>query len=242
MIKTAFIASAALAAWAVRGRSSTLLGPVTWHGPRAGPGDLRAIALTFDDGPSESTPRLLDLLDEHQAQATFFVCGQNVKRLPGVAREIVARGHEIANHTHSHAALYFKNRDFMRSEVVAAQQRIADTTGVNPCLFRPPFGCRWPGLAGILQQHHLRLTMWSVIARDWRLTADQVATRLENSASSGAIFCLHDGRLLQANPDISATLGAVRVMMPRLGESGFRFPTVSQLICPTSFPTPSSNA
>lgn len=238
MIETALLTgAAALAAWAVRGRSSTLLGPVTWQGPRAGPRDIRAIALTFDDGPSESTPHLLDLLDEHQAQATFFVCGQNVKRLPGVAREIVARGHEIANHTHSHAALYLKGRDFMRSEVITAQSQIADTTGVTPRLFRPPFGCRWPGLAGILQQHHLRLTMWSVIARDWRLTGDQVATRLENAARSGAIFCLHDGRILQANPDISATIGAVRVMMPRLGQSGFRFPTVTQLICPTSFPT-----
>ena len=226
-------ASAVAAAWAVRGRSSTLLGPVTWRGPRNG----RAIALTFDDGPSESTPRLLDLLDEHQAQATFFVCGQNVKRLPGVAREIVARGHEIANHTHSHAALYLKGRDAIQNEVVAAQSQITDTTGVTPSLFRPPFGCRWPGLAGILQQQSLRLTMWSVIARDWRLTADQVAARLETAARAGAIFCLHDGRALTVNPDISATIGAVRVIMPRLGESGFRFPTVSQLICPTSFPT-----
>ena len=238
MIETAVIAGGALAAWAVRGRSSTLLGPVTWRGPR----DVRAIALTFDDGPSESTPHLLDLLDEHQAQATFFVCGQNVQRLPGVAREIVARGHEIANHTNSHAALYLKGRDFIKSEVVAAQSQIVDTTGVTPRLFRPPFGCRWPGLAGILEQQNLRLIMWSVIARDWRLKADKIAGRLENAATAGAIFCLHDGRILQANPDISATIGAVRVIMPRLGESGFRFPTVSQLICPTSFPTRSSNA
>ena len=230
------VTSALVAAWAVRGRSSTLLGPVTWHGPR----NVRAIALTFDDGPSESTPRLLDLLDEYQAQATFFVCGQNVQRLPGVARDIVVRGHEIANHTHSHAALYLQGRDAIRREVVTAQSQIADTTGVTPRLFRPPFGCRWPGLAAVLQQQNLQLIMWSTIARDWRLAAAPVATRLANAASAGAIFCLHDGRELNANPDISATLGAVRVIIPKLGQNGFRFPTVSQLICPTSFPTPQS--
>ena len=232
MIATGLAAGGALAgiaAWAVRGRSSPLLGPVTWQGPRNEP----AIALTFDDGPSESTPLLLDLLDEHQARATFFVCGQNVRRLPGVAREIVARGHEIANHTHSHAALYLKSRSFIRHEVAAAQDQIADTTGVAPRLFRPPFGCRWIGLAGVLEQQNLRLIMWSAIASDWRLPADRVAAKLETAARPGAIFCLHDGRELTANPDTSATIGAVRVIMPRLGESGFRFPTVSQLICPT---------
>lgn len=233
MMWTSAAAASVLAAWAVRGRSSSLLGPVTWRGPR----DAPAIALTFDDGPSESTPRLLDLLERHDAKATFFVCGRNVRRLPGVAREIVARGHEIANHTGSHPALYLKSAGFIRREVAAAQAEIASATGVQARLFRPPFGCRWPGLAEVLEEQGLRLIMWSAIGGDWRLPADRVAAKIVLAARPGAIFCLHDGRALAANPDISVTLDAVRVIMPTLRESRFCFPTVTQLLCPT----PSSN-
>ncbi len=77
-------ASAACAgmAWAVRGRSSQVFGESVWRGPR----DRRAVALTFDDGPSEGTPQLLDVLARYQASATFFQCGANVERLPAMAR------------------------------------------------------------------------------------------------------------------------------------------------------------
>ncbi|MBY0503914.1 MAG: polysaccharide deacetylase family protein [Bryobacteraceae bacterium] len=225
--------AAALAAWAVRSPRSSLLGPVVWQGPQT----KRQIALTFDDGPSESTPALLDLLDSHAAKATFFVCGANVRRLPGVAREIAARGHELANHTMTHQPLYLKSHAAIQREVVDAQSEIAGVTGAPPKLFRPPFGCRWPGLAGVLRQADLRLVMWSAIGCDWRLPASGVAARLQAAARPGAIFCLHDGRELTLQPEIAATIGAVRVIMPRLGQDGFRFPTVSEFICPT----PSSN-
>ncbi len=87
-------AAIAGAAWAVRGRSSTMFAPSIWRGPR----DCRALALTFDDGPSESTPALLDVLARHGVSATFFQCGANVERLPGIARATVEAGHEIGNH------------------------------------------------------------------------------------------------------------------------------------------------
>ncbi len=240
MIGWAFTAAAfgfaGTAAWAVRGRSSSLLGPVTWQGPTA----AKAIALTFDDGPSESTPELLDLLEAHQARATFFVCGHHVRRLPQVARAIVERGHEIANHTETHAALYLKSRDAIRREVSEAQVAIAETTGVLPRLFRPPYGCRWPGLHGALDEHGLTNVMWSAIAGDWHLPAEGIVQRLSPAVRPGAIFCLHDGRELAHRPDISSTLGAVRVIMPRLRQREFVLPTVSQLICPIKSPNESS--
>jgi Polysaccharide deacetylase len=67
----------------------------------------QALALTFDDGPSESTPRLLELLGRHSIRATFFMCGQNMRRCPAIARAVVAQGHEIGNHTDSHPSLLF---------------------------------------------------------------------------------------------------------------------------------------
>ena len=88
-------AAAAFMGYAVRGRSSSVFGESYYHGDRG----RTALAFTFDDGPSESTPKLLDALDKFQVSATFFMCGENVRRCPDVAREVLARGHELGNHT-----------------------------------------------------------------------------------------------------------------------------------------------
>ncbi|PYT26969.1 MAG: polysaccharide deacetylase family protein, partial [Acidobacteria bacterium] len=87
----AFCGAGALMAYAVRGKSSTLFAPSVYRGPAA----RRAIALTFDDGPSESTPALLRMLADQDVPATFFQCGGNVERLPEIAREAARCGHEI---------------------------------------------------------------------------------------------------------------------------------------------------
>src|SRR5204863_5251881 len=77
------VAASSFLAWAVRGRSASVFGRSVWRGPR----DRRALALTFDDGPGEGTPEILTILDKHKVHATFFQCGANVDRLPGIARE-----------------------------------------------------------------------------------------------------------------------------------------------------------
>src|SRR5689334_9925932 len=102
------LSGAALAAgglaYAVRAPQSSLLAPSVYRGVSG----RRSIALTFDDGPSESTTALLDVLGEYGARGTFFQCGENVRRLPGVAREVAERGHEVGNHTMSHRMLHFR--------------------------------------------------------------------------------------------------------------------------------------
>src|ERR1035437_10123020 len=104
-----FVSIAGLLTWAVRGRSARLLAPSVWRGPAT----RRAIALTFDDGPSESTPLLLALLAQHRAKVTFFVCGHHARRLPHVIRRAVREGHEIGNHTDTHEALYLRGANFI---------------------------------------------------------------------------------------------------------------------------------
>ena len=138
----AFGALAATLAWAVRSPSCTLLAP-SFH---RGVSTRRAVALTFDDGPSESTPELLEALAAHRVPATFFQCGANVLRLPAVAREVVAGGHVIGNHTMSHPYLSLRSAAFILEEMSEAQHTIAAATGVRPDLFRPPYGVRWFGL------------------------------------------------------------------------------------------------
>src|SRR5436190_110987 len=153
----------ALMAYAVRGRSSTLLAPSVYRGSRS----RRAIALTFDDGPSEGTNQLLETLNRLAAPATFFVCGMNVQRLPQIVRATAETGHEIGNHTYSHPALYLRSNSFISEEVGAAQSIIYDTTGKAPELFRAPYGARWFGLREAQRQCNLLGVMWTVLALDW---------------------------------------------------------------------------
>jgi peptidoglycan/xylan/chitin deacetylase (PgdA/CDA1 family) len=216
--------------YAVRGRSSALLAPSVHRGCRR----RKSIALTFDDGPSEGTTQLLEILDRYRAPATFFVCGRNVERLPAIARAVVGAGHEIGNHSYSHPALYLRSRGFICRELSAAQSIISDTTGTTPKLFRAPFGVRWFGLAEAQRQLRLLGVMWTVLGRDWKLAAGRIAARVLAGAENGAIICLHDGRRLEVKPDIGATLEAVSRIVPTLQSQGFTFETVSQLLCPTN--------
>ena len=214
--------------YAVRGRSSAIFGESYYQGDRA----RAAIALTFDDGPSESTPRLLEVLAKHQAPATFFVCGENVRRCPEIARETVARGHELGNHTDSHARLDFKSPRFIYEQMARAQETIQQVTGIAPRWFRAPYGVRWFGVGQAQKLLGLQGVMWTVIGRDWRLTAERVSDRVFSHTANGAILCLHDGRGVRPAPDISATIAAVDTFIPRLLERGFHFLTLTDLLCP----------
>ena len=225
----ALCASAGVMTYAVRGRSSSLFAPSIYHGVRTRP----AIALTFDDGPCESTPQLLELLDRFSAPATFFQCGVNVRRLPSIAREVAAAGHEIGNHTDSHPYLSLKSDAFILRELSLAQQSIADVTGAAPKFFRAPYGVRWFGLRQAQTKLNLMGVMWTTIGVDWKLSADRVVALLFQGAQNGAIFCLHDGRIVEQNPDIRVTLQAVRELLPRLIDRGFHFETISGILCPT---------
>jgi peptidoglycan/xylan/chitin deacetylase (PgdA/CDA1 family) len=217
-------------AWAVRGRSSAVFGPSQWHGPRSRP----ALALTFDDGPSEGTPAILDILDRHRVPATFFQIGANVDRLPEVARAVKDAGHEIGNHSYSHPLFCFRSPRFMEDDLRRAQEAIGHHTSWTPKWFRPPFGVRWFGLGAAQRRLHLAGVMWTVIGYDWSLGAEEVIERMLRGAAKGAILCLHDGRELQTRPDTGVTQEAVRRLVPMLLDQGYRFETISQLLCPTT--------
>ncbi len=220
------VAVVALMVWAVRGRSARLLAPSVWRGPRT----RRAIALTFDDGPSESTPLLLALLAQHRAKATFFVCGHHARRLPHVLRQAIREGHEIGNHTDTHEALYLRGASFILEQMARAQDSIGHLAGLKPKLFRPTYGARWFGMREAQQKLGLTCVMWTAIARDWVLDGPSIAERMGKRTRPGAIFCFHDGRDLRHNPDIHATLQALELLLPRWTSAGYEFLTVSELL------------
>lgn len=223
-------ASSAFLAWAVRGRSAQVFGKSAWRGPAG----RRAIALTFDDGPSEGTPAILDILARHGVSATFFQCGANSDRLPDIARAAAEAGHEIGNHSYSHPLLCFRSPRFMRDELARSQDAIERRSGRRPAWFRPPFGARWFGLGAAQRDFGLTGVMWTTIGYDWSLSTEAVVKRIASQVSDGAVLCLHDGRELRARPDIGVTVEAVRLVVPLLLERGYRFETVSRLLCPTN--------
>ena len=219
-------AALSAAAYAVRGRSAQIFGKSFYKGDAGRP----EIALTFDDGPCRSTPLVLEALARHQARATFFMCGQNVRRLPEIARMVRDAGHEIGNHTDSHPYLHFKSPEFIFRELALAQETIHKIVGVKTLWFRAPFGVRWYGVGAAQTRLGLTGVMWTVIGNDWKWPADRIAAKVAAGAGNGGIICLHDGRRLQTAPDIGATIQALDTILPRLAERGLRFVTVSEML------------
>jgi peptidoglycan-N-acetylglucosamine deacetylase len=223
-------AASAFLAWAVRGRSASVFGDSMWRGSRA----RRAVALTFDDGPSEGTPEILELLERHRVPATFFQVGANVERLPDVARSVRQAAHEIGNHGYAHALYCFRRPRYIEADLRLAQEAIEAHTGARPRWFRAPFGARWFGLKAAQRRLGLVGVMWTAIGYDWNREADEVVERMLARVSNGAILCLHDGRERRARPDIGVTVEAVRRLVPMLLDRGYTFETVSRLLCPTN--------
>jgi peptidoglycan/xylan/chitin deacetylase (PgdA/CDA1 family) len=223
------VLSAGVLAYAVRVPSCTLLAPSVHRGASTRP----AIALTFDDGPSEATPELLEILARERAPATFFQIGANVRRLPAIAREVAAAGHEIGNHSDTHPLLALKSPGFIDRELAAAQETIQQATGRRPLYFRAPYGVRWFGLRQAQKRLGLGGVLWSSIALDWKRQTPSVLSRLIEGAVPGAILCLHDGRVIEPRPDIGVTLQAVRELLPKLIQLGFHFEKMTDILCPT---------
>jgi peptidoglycan/xylan/chitin deacetylase (PgdA/CDA1 family) len=226
-------AAAGVLAYGVRGRSARLLAPSIWKGPS----NRRAIALTFDDGPSESTIDVLRLLERFGVRATFFQCGHHVRRLPRAAVRVPAEGHEVGNHTDSHPSLVFRSPRFIYEQLERAQTLIADTTGVTPTWFRAPYGARWFGLAEAQKRLNLMGVMWTTVARDWKLPARGIVDYVGPRVAPGSILCFHDGRELAHHPNIAPTLEALEILIPRWLKDGYEITTLGGLLRAPAVPS-----
>jgi peptidoglycan-N-acetylglucosamine deacetylase len=183
----------------------------------------REVALTFDDGPDPRvTPLVLDLLDRHGAQASFFCIGKRAAAHPELIREIRRRGHGVENHSHTHPYLFacYPFRRLLR-EVGKAQNVIAATAGVAPRFFRPPAGLRSPLLDPVLARTGLHHVSWSRRGGDGiRGDPRQVLAALLDGLAPGDIILLHDGncaRTRAGEPVVLAVLPSLLESLARLG-------------------------
>lgn len=170
--------------------------------------------LTIDDGPSDDTPLLLDLLDAHGARATFFLVGERAAARPALVREIVRRGHGIGNHSQHHPQAWFwlLGPRHMAAEVGQAQAVLAALAGRPPRWFRSVVGMTNPFVAPALRRHGLQRVAWSARGYDGvDCVPEQVVARIARDLRPGAIVLLHEGAAHGHNPQIlRAVLGILR--------------------------------
>jgi peptidoglycan/xylan/chitin deacetylase (PgdA/CDA1 family) len=192
----------------------------------------RRVALTFDDGPHpETTRRVLALLAEHGAKATFFVVGQKVERYPDVVREIVAGGHELGLHGFVHDRLYsLRSTRYVQQDIKRTQRAIEAACGVRTWLFRPPIGFVGHLIAIAADRAGVELVAWSARGLDgWSgARADRVLPRLLSGLQDGAIVMLHDASEREAFVPVSIEL--LPELLRELRERGLTAVSVSELL------------
>ena len=212
--------------WAACARPRDLV----FHGRR----DVgRRLALTFDDGPSAAnTARVLDLLAEHDARATFFAVGSRTGGLEDVLARAAGAGHELANHTYSHLHTVHFTRARLRGDLARASSVIeAATSGAARVrLVRPPFGKDRRRTVALGRELGLLTVLWSVDSGDaMGVGRDEIVASVTAAAAPGAIILMHDG-----GSERPATLGALETLLPRLRADGYELVTVSELLAPAS--------
>ena len=232
---TAALAAGAVALGAAHPRSQ-LFGATICH-----TADPRKLAITFDDGPNPAmTPRLLDLLDQYNAKATFFVIGRFVRECADLTKEIHARGHVLGNHTQTHPNLFWLRPGAVRRELRQCQEALQNAVGFRASYFRPPYGLRNPWVVGTARELGMETVMWTLIPGDWRgkpvewLTERMrpIAVNAQNvpHRTSGDVVCLHDGGHRGLNVDRSSTLAALEFWLPRWRDVSLKFVTIAEAV------------
>jgi peptidoglycan/xylan/chitin deacetylase (PgdA/CDA1 family) len=247
-------AGAGLGAWGAVAPSSQLFGPVLRRLPaaagaettpeHAGRAASHAIALTFDDGPNPAiTPRLLDLLARHDASATFFVIGRFAAKCPELVREIAARGHLLANHTHTHPNLIWLSRARIAQELRQCEEAVGEALGaavsssrkvahgasaLTMQWMRPPFGFRGPQLGGVTRALEFRgVATWSRLCYDWKpQPAERMIARLARVRARDIVL-MHDGDHRALGGDRAHVVTALEHWLPRWRDAGLEFITIS---------------
>lgn len=223
----AAVSGAYYATYAVR---SQWLGRTDWHGRR----DTRAVALTFDDGPSAATEPILDLLAREGLHAAFFMIGRHVELLPQTARRVAEAGHEVGNHSYTHPIYLYRSGRETRRQLARAQAVIHETTGLRPTLARPPCGVRTRAYFAAAREFGLRTVQWDVAGFDWtRRRAPEIAREVLREVRPGSIILLHDGDST-GRSGRGETVAALPAIIEGLGARGLRVAPLRELLAPAA--------
>jgi peptidoglycan/xylan/chitin deacetylase (PgdA/CDA1 family) len=222
--------AAGVAGWAARGAldpNSRIFGPVVSHGPRHGD----RVFLSFDDGPNPgATARILDILAEERATATFFLLGRHAELFPDLARRVAAAGHDFGNHTYDHRKMHWMGREAVRHELESAHRVITEATGTAPTLFRAPHGYRNPFVAQETRRLGYTTFGWEGRVFDTaRPGPAEIRRRVAKLLKPGAIVLLHDGDGSDPRGDRTQTANALPGILHDVRAHGLRLGKLSEL-------------
>lgn len=183
--------------------------------------EKKKIALTFDDGPHPVyTEQVLQVLDQGNIPATFFLLGQNIEEHQDLVKEIDAKGHLIGNHTYHHVQVTSLPLDQACEEIQKTSDLIESLTGKGTEYVRPPFGTWSEGLEDRL---NLIPVMWTIDTLDWTTeNVDEIVCRVTEQAEENGIILMHDG--------YESTVQALERFIPLLEAESYEFVTVDQVI------------
>jgi peptidoglycan/xylan/chitin deacetylase (PgdA/CDA1 family) len=163
-----------------------------------------AIALTFDDGPSEYTQRIADILTSYGVGGTFFFLGENIPENQYLVRYVHHQGFSVGNHSYTHP--YFKglSKDRQWEEVQRTNALLVSITGESPTLFRPPYGAMNQTTFGLMVEKNMKIVLWSKDTEDWKVqNAQELVEYTKNQVSGGSIVLFHEKeRTVEALPQI----------------------------------------
>lgn len=183
----------------------------------------KIIALTFDDGPSKYTARLLDILEENGAHATFFVLGNRAKNNSELLKRMLDEGHEIGSHTWDHTSFAKLSYNSALENMKKATNAIKKASGKKPVLVRPPYGAMSDSLKYAATMQGQAIITWSVDPRDWDTkNPDTVYNKIMSNVSDGDIILCHDIH--------KSTVDAMERVIPDLIDEGYTLVTVSELL------------
>ena len=181
------------------------------------------IALTFDDGPSAHTQRLLDIFKKHGGKGTFFVIGNTLDNRQETLKRIAAEGHEIGNHSWNHRQFTTISTDEVKDQIMMTRAKIFDITGVDCTIVRPPYGACNDEIRALGKEIGVSFVNWSVDTLDWKSkNADAVYNEIIKDAADGHIILCHDLH--------KTTVDAMEKAIPALIEEGYQLVTDSELL------------
>jgi peptidoglycan/xylan/chitin deacetylase (PgdA/CDA1 family) len=183
------------------------------------------VALTFDDGPHpDGTPAVLEALAAAGAVAAFFLVGEQVERRPRLAAEIVAAGHDVGVHCTRHRSLLRLGPKAVREDLARAHDTIAGATGVEPRLYRPPYGVLNAAALAYARRRGWDTVLWRREGHDWqaKATAQSIGARVTHRLRAGDVVLLHDADYYSAPGSWRNTVAALPLVLGRAAELGLR--------------------
>lgn len=186
--------------------------------------DKKVCSISFDAAwGNEQTETLLDILDEHNVKTTFFLVGDWVESYPQSVKEIALRGHDVGNHSDTHAHMSELSKEEQIDEIISCNDKIKAITNKDVTLFRPPYGEYDNKLVINCKEQQMYCTQWNIDSLDWKdPTPQQMVERIKNNLKNGSIILMHNGA--------KNTPEALPMIIDAIKSEGYELVPISQLI------------